>query len=55
MPTNIADVPKNLMSDFDLVSDPEMMRNPQQRMTDALVNDGRDICLLYTSDAADEV
>ena len=43
MPTNIADVPKNLLSDFDLVADPEMMRNPQQRMTDALVNDERDI------------
>lgn len=43
MPTNIADVPKNLLSDFDLVADPGMMRNPQQRMTDALVNDGRDI------------
>ena len=43
MPTNIADVPKNLLSDFDLVADPGMMRNPQQRMTDALVNDVRDI------------
>lgn len=43
MPTNIAEVPKNLLSDFDLVADPEMMRNPQQRMTDALVNDERDI------------
>ena len=43
MPTNIADVPKNLLSDFDLVADPEMMRNPQKRMTDALVNDERDI------------
>ena len=43
MPTNLADVPKNLLSDFDLVADPEMMRNPQQRMTDALVNDERDI------------
>ncbi|NCG10354.1 MAG: cytochrome P450 [Alphaproteobacteria bacterium] len=43
MPTQISDVPENLLSDFDLVADPEMMRNPQQRMTDALVNDGRDI------------
>lgn len=43
MPTQISDVPVNLLSDFDLVADPEMMRNPQQRMTDALVNDGRDI------------
>ena len=34
---------QNLLSDFDLVADPEMMRNPQQRMTDALVNDERDI------------
>ena len=46
MPTKISDVPENLLSDFDLVADPEMMRNPQQRMTDALVNDERD--LLYT-------
>ena len=43
MPTKISDVPENLLSDFDLVADPEMMRNPQQRMTDALVNDERDI------------
>lgn len=43
MPTQISDVPENLLSDFDLVADPEMMHNPQQRMTDALVNDGRDI------------
>ena len=43
MPTKISDVPENLLSDFDLVADPEMMRNPQQRMTNALVNDERDI------------
>ena len=43
MPTQISDVPANLISDFDLVADPEMMRNPQQRMMDVLVNDERDI------------
>lgn len=43
MPTRITDVPANLVSDFDIVADPELLRDPQKRMTEALVNDGRDI------------
>jgi len=44
--TQLADVPNELRSDFDIVADPELHRDPQQRLTEVLLNDPRDI--VYT-------
>lgn len=46
MPTMMTDVPEALHSDFDIVADPALLREPHQRMTEALVDDPRDI--VYT-------
>lgn len=46
MPTMITDVPESLHSDFDIVADPALLREPHRRMTEALIDDPRDI--VYT-------
>ena len=43
MPTQFADVPTELQSDFDIVADPKLMRDPQQRMAEVFLEDERDI------------
>ncbi len=47
MPTQFSDVPTELQSDFDIVADPELMRDPQQRMAEVFLEDERDI-VFYT-------
>ena len=43
MTTTLSDVPEALRSDFDIALDPELMRAPHNRMTEAFVDDPRDI------------
>ncbi|MGC6471842.1 MAG: cytochrome P450 [Parvibaculales bacterium] len=43
MTTKLSDVPEALRSDFDIALDPELMRAPHNRMTEAFVDDPRDI------------
>lgn len=46
MATQLSDVPADLRSDFDIVADPELHRDPQKRLTSVLLDDPRDI--VYT-------
>ena len=43
MNTRLSDVPQALHSDFDIVSDPTLLRDPHERLMEVLVNDPRDI------------
>ena len=43
MTTTLSDVPEELRSDFDIALDPELLQAPHNRMTEAFVNDSRDI------------
>ena len=46
MPTSLPQVPEELISDFDIVTDIGLRDDPQQRLLDSLVKDPRDI--VYT-------
>lgn len=43
MPSLLSDVPENLVTDFDIVADAELAKNPHFRLTQALIDDPRDI------------
>lgn len=43
MPSQIADIPSALITDFDIVTDAALMKDPHGRLIEALVDDPRDI------------
>jgi cytochrome P450 len=43
MPSQIADIPPSLITDFDIVTDAALMKDPHGRLIEALVDDPRDI------------
>ncbi len=43
MPSQIADIPPALITDFDIVTDAALMKDPHGRLIEALVDDPRDI------------
>lgn len=43
MPSVLADIPPHLITDFDIVTDAALMKNPHNRLIEALVDDPRDI------------
>lgn len=43
MPSQIADIPSALITDFDIVTDAALMKDPHGRLIEALIDDPRDI------------